>query len=123
MTSPEEVEKLGFSQIVRRGNLLFCAGQIGVEADGTVPGDPRRQFELAFQALRRVLESEGATARQIVDLTTFHVGLYDHLELFVDEKARFLSGARPAWTAIEVVRVGYPETLVEIKAIACLDDC
>jgi enamine deaminase RidA (YjgF/YER057c/UK114 family) len=123
MTNPEEVEKLGFSQIVRRGNLLFCAGQIGVEADGTTPEDPRRQFGLAFQALGRVLESEGATAQQIVDLTTFHVGLYDHLELFVEEKTRFLNGARPAWTAIEVVRVGYPETLVEIKAIACLDDC
>ncbi len=122
MVSEEQAAAYGFSQAVRAGELLFCAGQVGEEADGTVPSDPARQFRLAFEALRQVLARHGLEAADIVDLTSFHVGYPAHMEEFAAEKTRFLGDARPAWTAIGVAALGYPQTLVEVKAIARISD-
>lgn len=38
MTSDGWAAAYGFSQAVRAGDLLLCSGQIGQEADGSVPG-------------------------------------------------------------------------------------
>lgn len=108
----------GFSDAVRSDGLLFCSGQIGLAEDGTVPGDPATQYALAFAALGKVLAAEGCSAADIVDLTSFHTRYPDHMEAFMEQKAGFLGAARPAWTAIGVAALGFPESLVEIKAIA-----
>lgn len=122
MTNVTDAQEHGFSDAVRAGGLLFCSGQIGVEADGTIPADPRHQFELAFKALERVLNAQGCNAADIVDLTSFHVDYPNHMEAFMQEKSRFLGKSCPAWTAIGVARLGYPQSLVEIKAIARTKD-
>lgn len=108
----------GFSQVVRAGDLLFCAGQVGLEKGGSVPLDPQRQYDLAFAALGDVLKAQGRSPADIVDLTTFHVNYPDHMDVFLKAKTDFLGSATPAWTAIGVAALGYPTTLVEIKAIA-----
>lgn len=118
MVSEAQAQAYGFSQAVRAGELLFCAGQVGEEADGSVPGDPARQFDLAFESLRQVLARHGLGPADIVDLTSFHVGYPAHIAEFAAAKARFLGNALPAWTAIGVAALGYPQTLVEVKAIA-----
>lgn len=118
MTSDDWAAAYGYSQAARAGDLLFCSGQIGEEADGSVPGDPARQYQLAFEALRKVLEVHGLGPGDIVDLTSYHVGYPQHMAEFSGAKAAFLGDARPAWTAIGVAALGYPETLVEVKAIA-----
>lgn len=108
----------GFSPAVASGEFLFCSGQIGMDADGNVPVDPARQFSLAFQALRGLLEQHGCEVDDIVDLTTFHVSYPQHMDVFMEQKAAFQGRARPAWTAIGVASLGHPESLVEIKAVA-----
>lgn len=122
MTNVTDAQEYGFSDAVKASGLLFCSGQIGVEADGAIPADPRRQFELAFKALERVLNAQGCKAADIVDLTSFHVDYPNHMDIFMEEKSRFLGRACPAWTAIGVARLGYPQSLVEIKAIASTRD-
>lgn len=112
------VADFGYSQAIRAEGLLFCAGQIGIELDGSVPEDPARQYALAFAALKEVLASEGCRPADIVDLTTFHRNFPDHMDEFIKTKAEFLGDARPAWTAIGVAALGHAATLVEIKAVA-----
>lgn len=121
MSSDDWAEAYGFSQAVRAGNLLFCSGQIGEETDGSVPRDPARQYQLAFEALGKVLRRHGLTADDIVDLTSFHVGYPQHMAEFSTAKAAFLGDARPAWTAVGVAALGQPDTLVEVKAIARIE--
>lgn len=111
-------EEYGFSDAVRSDDLLFCSGQIGLAGDGTVPLDPDTQYALAFAALGRVLATEGCTAADIVDMTTFHTRYPNHMDVFMAQKAEFLGAARPAWTAIGVAALGFPDSLVEIKAVA-----
>lgn len=112
-----EVE-YGYSDAVRSGDLLFCSGQVGLEADDSVPADPERQYDLAFAALGAVLAEHGLGPQDVVDLTSFHVDYPQHMQEFMAAKARFQNGARPAWTAIGAGALGMPGVLVEIKAIA-----
>lgn len=107
-----------FANAVRAGDLLFCSGVIGLEADGTVPSEPARQFGLAFQALGETLMHHGCKAEDVVDLTTFHVDFPTHMDRFMLARATFLDERSSAWTAVGVAALGYPGSIVEIKAIA-----
>lgn len=115
----ETDEDYGFCAAREAGGLLFCSGQIGVEADGSVPESPARQFALTFSALGEVLRRHGCGPADLIDLTSFHVGFPANMPEFMAAKAAFMQGA-PAccWTAIGVAALGYPASLVEIKAIA-----
>ncbi|WP_380872464.1 hypothetical protein ACFB49_33990 [Sphingomonas sp. DBB INV C78] len=107
-----------FANAVRAGDLLFCSGMIGLEADGTVPSEPARQFALAFQALRETLAHHGCGAEDVVDLTTFHVDFPTDMDRFMLARSAFLDERSSAWTAVGVAALGYPGSIVEIKAIA-----
>lgn len=122
MSNTESIENYGFNEAIAAGGLLFCSGQIGLEADGTVPADASRQFELAFGAIADVLARNNCHAADIVDLMTFHIGYPDNMDAFMAAKAAFMNSAKCCWTAIGVVALGYPGSLVEIKAIARISD-
>ncbi len=113
-------ENFHFAQAIREGDTLWCSGQLGVGADGKVPEDPKTQFRVAFEGLGRVLAEGGATFADVVELSTFHVGLREHLTVFAAVKDDFLAKPYPAWTAIGVTELALPGALVEIKAIAKL---
>ena len=55
MENTQDGEGHGFCQARQAGDLLFCSGQIGLDADGAVPAQPEDQFAAAFAALSRVL--------------------------------------------------------------------
>ena len=114
----EMAEQFGYADAVRSGDLVFCSGQVGLEEDGTPPLEPERQFRLAFTALARVLAKVGCGPADVVDLTSFHTGYPEHMEVFMKAKAEFQQGSRPAWTAVGVAALGMPDTIVEIKAMA-----
>jgi enamine deaminase RidA (YjgF/YER057c/UK114 family) len=118
MTYDQMAAMYGFSPAVRAGGLLFCSGYFGSEPDGTVPTDPERQYRLAFAGLGGVLKAEGCRPADLVELVTYHTSYPSHMDVFMQVKAEFLGGARPAWTAIGVAALGTPETLVEIRAVA-----
>lgn len=119
MSNPDELASAyGFSAAMRAGELLFCAGQVGFDHDGTVPTDPERQYRLAFAALGEVLKANGCGPADLVDLITFHKDYPAHMDIFMKLRSEFLDGATPPWTAIGVAALGTPETLVELKAVA-----
>ncbi|GAA4804278.1 RidA family protein [Tomitella cavernea] len=107
-----------YSDAVQSGDLVFCAGQTGLDETGAAPADPAEQYRLAFASLRRVLAEHGCAPGDIVDLTSFHTHYPEHMAEFMAAKADFQGDGRPAWTAIGVAALGTPETLVEIKATA-----
>ncbi len=113
-------ERLHFAPAVKDGDRLFCSGVIGLNADGSAPADPEAQFTRAFESLGDVLAAAGASFADVVDLTTFHVGLQAHLRTFAQVKNRFVVEPYPTWTAIGVSELAVPGGLVEIRAIARL---
>jgi enamine deaminase RidA (YjgF/YER057c/UK114 family) len=113
-------DRFHFASAVRAGELLLCSGQIGIDASGRCPDDPETQFTRAFELLGEVLAEAGVGFGDVVEITTFHVGLLQHMRAFASVKDRFLAEPWPAWTAIGVSELAFPGALVEVRATARL---
>lgn len=109
-----------FAPAVRSGNVLLCSGQIGIGADGRAIADPEAQFDAAFAGVGAVLAEAGLGFGDVVELTTFHVGLREHLGAFMRAKDRVLPAPFPAWTAIGVSELAFPGGLAEVRVTAQL---
>lgn len=109
-----------FAPAVKDGNRLYCSGVIGVGADGKPPADPATQFTQAFEMLKSVLTTAGVSFSDVIEMTTFHVGLQANLTTFMKVKDRYLQAPYPSWTAIGITELALPGGLVEIKVIARL---
>lgn len=109
-----------FAPAIKDAGRLYCSGVIGVGPDGKASADPETQFTQAFEQLKSVLAAAGASLAEVVEMTTFHVGLQKNLPAFMKVKDRYLSEPYPAWTAIGIAELAFPGGLVEIKVIARL---
>lgn len=119
---PSIFEKFEYSAAVKAGGLVFVAGQIGLNPDGTMPDDDETQFVNAFERLKLVLETAGCAMEDLVELVTYHVGLQRHLPDFMKVKSRYVPAPFPAWTILEVAGLARPGLLIEIKAVAAARD-
>lgn len=121
---PEGVlyDRFHFSQAVRSGGLLLCSGQIGTDASGQVPGEFAEEARNAWQAVGAVLRSAGLDYPDIVEYTSYHVGLQGTLGEFMTARDAHLNPPWPAWTAIGVSELAAPGARLEIRVTARLRD-
>jgi enamine deaminase RidA (YjgF/YER057c/UK114 family) len=111
-----------FAPAVKDGKHLRCSGVIGIDMkDGSVSPDPEKQFTQAFENLSEVLDAGGVSFSDITEMTTFHVGLQQHLQAFMKVKDRYVKEPYPAWTAIGITELAIPGGLVEIRVTARLE--
>jgi enamine deaminase RidA (YjgF/YER057c/UK114 family) len=111
-------EQFGYTPGLLAGGFLFCAGQVGRDADLRVVADPEAQFAAAWDNLRAVLTEAGCGFADVVDLVTYHVEMSRHFDAFKTVKNRVFPRQTCPWTAIGVSELARPGMLVEIKAIA-----
>jgi len=111
-------ESFHFAPAVRHGGLLLCSGQLGLGPHGSAPDSVEEEFRLAWRAVGRVLEEAGLDFGAVLEYTTFHVGLREHLQAFLTIRDEFLEAPWPAWTAIGVSELAVPGARVEIKVTA-----
>ena len=105
------------------GDLVVVAGQVGLNADGRVPGDDVvSQTKQALENVRTVVEAAGCTMRDVVRLQTFltrpgDIGGFMKArgELF---PSYFPDKVYPPNTLLVVGRLVRPELLVEVEAMA-----
>ena len=118
---PEEdraaYDSFHFAPAVRAGNLLLLSGQIGA-AGGGVPDSAEEEFRLAWQGLGRVLAAAGLGFEDIVEITSYHVDLQQHIAAFMKVKDEFVGEPWPAWTAIGITALAIPGARVEIRVTA-----
>jgi enamine deaminase RidA (YjgF/YER057c/UK114 family) len=113
-------DQFHFAPAIKDGNRLFCSGVIGMGPDGKCATDPETQFTAAFEMLKLVLQTAGVTFADVVEVTTFHVGLQKNMGTFTKVKDRYFGAPYPSWTAIGITELALPGGLVEIKATARL---
>lgn len=120
--NPKESQRLydqyHFSQAVRSGELLLCSGQLGTGADGKVPADLAEEFRNAWRAVGAVLETAGVEFSDILEYTSYHVGLHSTIATFMKVRDEFLREPWPAWTAIGITELAAPGAHVEIRVTA-----
>lgn len=107
-----------FAPAVIDGDYLRCSGMIGLRPDLTVSQDPTAQFTQAFENLRELLAQADLTFADVVEMTSYHVGLQVHFEAFVAVKDMFIAKPYPAWTAVGTTELATPGALVEIQVTA-----
>ena len=78
-------------------------------------------FRDAFEIVATHLAAASLNMARVVEMTTYHVGLRNHLQVFLRIKYEFVRAPYPAWTAIGVTELITPGTLLEIRVIAHRD--
>lgn len=111
-----------FAPAVRTGNTIYVSGVIGVGGDGKVPDDPSEEFTNAFAQLTATLAAAGATPDNVVEMTTFHVGMAETLRAFTAAKDVVITEPYPAWTAIGCTELAIPGARAEVKVTAVVAD-
>jgi reactive intermediate/imine deaminase len=100
------------------GEVVMVAGQVGVDADGTLAGpDAEAQARQAYRNLVAVLEAAGAGPGDVIKLTTF---LTDAADAAAVGRARgeFFEAPYPASSVVVVAGLLQPDWVVEIEAVA-----
>ena len=129
-TSPDVLHKpTGYSHLgeVNHGRLLYIAGQVAHDAANTLVGkdDFRAQVAQVFANLKTAVESVGGAFTDIVKLNTYCVDRVqpDDIATFREIRDQYVNvQAPPVSTFVYVSRLVRPDWLIEIEAIAVLDD-
>ena len=64
------------------GNHVFLSGITGSRPDGSMPKGVEDQIRSAFEKIGLVLAEAGLSHDAIVEMTTYHVGIHEHFDLF-----------------------------------------
>ncbi|HSF19162.1 MAG TPA: RidA family protein [Vicinamibacteria bacterium] len=112
-----------YHHVVRAGNLLFIAGQVALDGEGTLVGadDMRAQVRQVLENLKTVLTSQNANFSNIVKINIFTTDI-DAFREAADVRGTYFQGSPPASTLVQIERLAQPEFLVEIEAIAVVGE-
>lgn len=127
---PTLAKPVGYSHAfeVRGGRILFLAGQIAFDKDGTVVGrgDIVAQFRQVCENLKTVVQAQGGTLQDVIKLNIY---VLDKNNYRANGRAigqvyrEYFGRHYPAMTLMEVKGL-YDETegaMLEIEGIAALD--
>ena len=129
VNAPDAPQPLGAYSLgmrVRAGELVYVAGQVGVDAAGNLAGegDVASQTRQVFENIGQILNAAGATFSDVVEFTTYLVGR-DSIEPFIAARSEifptiFPDQDYPPNTLLVIDSLVREEFLVEIKAVAAL---
>lgn len=107
-----------FSQAVVSGDLLFCSGQVSLEAETMelVGTNIEEQTEKVLKNMRTILISAGLDFPNLVKTTVFLKDMKEFSRMNAVYE-RILSGHKPARSTVEVAQLPL-NAMVEIECIA-----
>ena len=94
--------EIGFSRAVRIGHMIYTAGTIASDEDGTIQGDScYEQCKYILGKLDGVLRKLGGSLETVVKVSCYLVSL-EHSGEFSRAHAEVFGDVRPATTSVEV---------------------
>ena len=117
--APAPFQGAPYNQAIVVGDLVFTAGQLGLEpGDSAVEGDITRQTEQALANVQAILEAAGSSMEKLVKTSVFLVDL-DDFQAMNAVYAERVGDRPPARSTFQVSRLP-SGALVEIEAVAHL---
>jgi enamine deaminase RidA (YjgF/YER057c/UK114 family) len=110
-----------YSHIVKDGNTIYVAGQLGQDKDSNPVGgsDAGAQYLQIWANIDAALASVGATVNDLVKTTTYVVGI-ENLTAVRAAREKVAPAKPPTSTMVVVAALARPWALVEVEAIASL---
>jgi enamine deaminase RidA (YjgF/YER057c/UK114 family) len=123
---PELATPPGYTHvaIARGSTLVFTAGAVPLDAAGELVGaeDPTAQTNQVVANLLDALAAGGAGPDDVVKTTVYVAGVDHDMQLAVWEAVQASPIASAPSTLLGVALLGYTGQLVEIEAVAVLDE-
>lgn len=125
--NPETIaQPTGYTHVVesRGSRTVYISGQVAFDQQGNLVGvnDMEAQAVQIFENLKAALAAVNAGFDDVVKLTYFVVDI-SQMQVIREVRNRYLNPARlPASTAVEVRGLVRKEFLLEVEAIAVLND-
>jgi enamine deaminase RidA (YjgF/YER057c/UK114 family) len=108
------------SAAVRAGDLLFVAGQVGLDDAGRpVAADAAGQARAALGRVKAAVEAAGGSLADVIDVMSFHRDPREIDEVLAVAR-EVLGDNRPAWTAVGSSGLQRPDIAVSVRALAHL---
>jgi enamine deaminase RidA (YjgF/YER057c/UK114 family) len=109
--------KMGYSRAVRKGNMIFVTGTVGINADKTYTPDMGAQAQRSLDIVRGAIEALGGKITDVVRTRMYVTDVSQWEKVAVVHGAVF-GDIRPATTIVEVAKLIDNEALIEIEADA-----
>lgn len=103
-------------------DILFTAGQVGVDLDGNYGETLEEQADLAMKNLYEVIKAAGMGPDNVLKMTMFYLNVEDISVIWAARQRVFGDDFRPGSTALVVKSLAGPHLLVEVEAIAAKVD-
>jgi reactive intermediate/imine deaminase len=115
-----------FSQAIAadaRGQLVFISGMTARRPDGTIAGvgDIEAQTRQVCENIKSALEAAGGTMDDVCRVDVF-VRNMEHFDRIHKVRREYFKAQPPASTMVQVSGFVSPDYLIEINAIAVIDD-
>jgi 2-iminobutanoate/2-iminopropanoate deaminase len=112
-----------YTDAVLAGRTLYVSGLVAFDEHGQVvgKGDVVEQTRQIFRHLGSILEAAGGSPSDVTKVTVFMRDVTQRPEIN-PVRQEFFGSHRPASTLVEVSRLVNDDLLLEIEAIAVLED-
>jgi 2-iminobutanoate/2-iminopropanoate deaminase len=109
-----------YSQAVRVGNMIYVAGFVAFDpaTKKIVPGGIREQATRVMESIKAVLETAGASLKDVVKTDVFLANMGDYA--IMNEVFKTYFPASPPARVTVGSQLPFPELLIEMDAIACI---
>lgn len=106
-----------YCHAVKAGPIVWVSGIVGMNADGTIPGDTAAQFDIAMDVMDQCLKAAGAGPEHVTKVQVFMTDINER-PLINPRRIAYFGPNKPASTLVEVSALVDPRMKVEIECQA-----
>ena len=106
----------GYADAVVSNGVVYLSGLPVYLAPGE--SDLDKAFTRAFEALGKTLVRAGVSWDDVVQVNSVHTDVNAQIDAMVKVKNRYMTGKRPAWTAVGTNGLLQPGGIAEITLVA-----